>query len=267
MHADLATDVAVTARAGYSALEVWAGKVDTYLAQHSLEQLAALFRSHDVAPATINSIEFIAFRGPQYGQIQARCEALCAVAEAIGCPTVVVVPSPTPDRSLTWEAVVAEYVVVLRDLSAIAAAHRVRLAFEFLGFGWCTVRTPRGAHEIVQRTDRDNVGMVLDAAHFYGGGGLLSEIDAIDPARLYAFHLDDLEDGPKEAITDARRVLPGRGVVPLHDICTHLGHTGYDGLCSIELFRPEYWAWDAFRLAEEARRAAIDVLTPHFDVE
>ena len=267
MRADLATDLAVTARAGYSALEVWAGKVDAYLGEHSLDQLARLFRSQAVEPATINSIEFIAFRGSEYEQIQARCEALCAVAQAIGCPTVVVVPSPTPDRGLTWDAVVSEYVAVLRDLSAIAERHRVRLAFEFLGFGWCTVRTPRGAYEIVCRTDRDNVGMVLDAAHFHGGGGLLSEIDAIDPTKLYAFHLDDLEDGPKEAITDARRVLPGRGVVPLGDICAHLRGIGYDGLCSIELFRPEYWSWDPYRLAVDARQAAVGALADHFHVE
>jgi 2-keto-myo-inositol isomerase len=63
------------------------------------------------------------------------------------------------------------------------------------------VRTPRGDWEIVTETGRANVGVVLDAAHFYGGGGLLSEIDQLDPARILAFHLDDLEDVPKEDIT------------------------------------------------------------------
>ena len=38
------------------------------------------------------------------------------------------------------------------------------------------------------------------SAHFYNGGGLLSEIEALDPARIYAFHLNDLEDLPKEAL-------------------------------------------------------------------
>jgi ABC-type branched-subunit amino acid transport system permease subunit len=98
----------------------------------------------------------------------------------------------------------------------------VRLAFEFLGFGWCTVRTPRAAFEIVQSTRRDNVGMTVDAAHFYGGGGLMSELDQLDPKRIYAFHLDDLEDTPKEAITDGTRLLPGLGVAPLNEICARL---------------------------------------------
>jgi len=267
MPQDLATDVAVTAGAGFRALEVWAAKVDRYLADHSLADLNALFVNAGVAPLTINSIEFIAFRpAEEYAAIRARCRELNRIAQGIGCPTVVVVPSPLPDRNLPWSAVVAEYVRVLRDLADIAGEHGVRLSFEFLGFGWCSVRTPRAAAEIVAATDRANVGLTFDAAHFYAGGGLLDEIGALDPARIFAFHLDDVEDTPKEAITDATRVLPGTGVVPLDEICRRLQSIGYDGPCSIELFRPEYWTWDPHQLAARAREAAIRVLMPYFSV-
>jgi 2-keto-myo-inositol isomerase len=269
MPCDLETDVAVTAAAGFGALEVWAVKVDRYLADHSLADLNALFVSHGILPLTINSIEFIAWRSrppDEYAEIQARCRELSRIAQAIGCPTVVVVPSPTPDRNLPWADVVAEYVRVLRDLGEIAGEFGIRLSFEFLGFGWCSVRTPRAAAEIVRATGRANVGMTVDAAHFYGGGGLLDELDALDPARIFAFHLDDLEDTPKEAITDGTRVLPGLGVVPLDAICGRLKAIGYDGPCSIELFRPEYWGWDPHKLAVQARAAALRVLSSHFVV-
>jgi len=155
----------------------------------------------------------------------------------------------------------------VRDLGDVAHGYGVGLSFEFLGFGWCSVRTPRAAFEIVQKTDRGNVGMTLDAAHFYGGGGLMSELDQLDPKRIFTFHLDDLEDTPKEAITDATRLLPGQGVVPLDEICARLKRIGYEGPCSIELFRPEYWKWDPKELAIKARETAIKVLSPHFKVE
>jgi 2-keto-myo-inositol isomerase len=268
MPQDLETDVAVTAAAGFRALEVWAAKIDRYLADHSLAELNALFVNAGVMPLTINSIEFIAFRpADEYAAIRARCRDLSRIAQAIGCPTVVVVPSPTPDRDLPWAEVVAEYVRVLRDLGDIADEYGVRLSFEFLGFGWCSVRTPRAAAEIVQAVGRDNVGLTVDAAHFYGGGGLLEEISALDPARIFAFHLDDLEDTSKEAITDATRVLPGLGVVPLDEICRRLQAIGYDGPCSIELFRPEYWGWNPYDLAKKAREAAVRVLEPYLVVE
>ena len=267
MTSDLEIDVAVSAYAGFKALELWAAKVDRYLTQHSPSDLKTLLDGKGVAPLTLNSIEFIAFQGNNYSKIQSRCHELCKMAQAIGCPTVVVVPSPTPDREMSWADVVAEYVQVLRDLGDVAHGYGVGLSFEFLGFGWCSVRTPRAAFEIVQKTDRGNVGMTLDAAHFYGGGGLMSELGQLDPQRLFAFHLDDLEDTPKEAITDATRLLPGQGVVPLDEICARLKRIGYDGPCSIELFRPEYWNWDPQELAIKSREAALKVLSPHFKVE
>lgn len=267
MTSDLETDVAVTAQAGFKALEVWAAKMDRYLTAHSLADLNTLFGSHGLLPLALNSIEFIAFRGDEYASVQERLHELGKIAQAIGCPTIVVVPSPLPDRNMPWSEVLAEYVAVLRDLSDIASLYNVRLSFEFLGFGWCSVRTPRAAFEIVQECDRDNVGMTVDAAHFYGGGGLIDELDGLDPERIFAFHLDDLEDTPKEAITDGTRLLPGLGVVPLDDICARLKRIGYDGSCTIELFRPEYWDWHPQDLANKARQAALEVLSPHFDIE
>jgi 2-keto-myo-inositol isomerase len=267
MTSDLETDIAVTAQAGYKALEVWAKKMDRYLADHSLDDLNASFVNHDVKPLTLNSIEFIAFRRNEYVQIQARLHELGKIAQAIGCPTVIVVPSPSPDRDIPWADILTEYVKVLRDLSDIARQYQVCLSFEFLGFGWCSVRTPRAAFEIIQEVDRDNIGLTIDAAHLYGGGGLISELDQLDPKRIYAFHLDDLEDTPKEAIRDDTRLLPGMGVVPLDDICARLKHIGYDGPCSIELFRPEYWHWDPLVLAIKARQAALRVLSPYFQIE
>jgi len=168
---------------------------------------------------------------------------------------------------LQWADLLAEYAKVLRDLSEIARLYGIQLSFEFLGFGWCSVRTPRAAFEIIQQADRDNLGLTFDAAHFYGGGGLMSEIDQLDPMRILAFHLDDLEDTSKEAIRDDTRLLPGLGVVPLDDICARLKHIGYSGPCAIELFRPEYWNWDPQELAIKARQAAIKVLSPHFQIE
>ena len=120
MTSDLETDVVVTAYAGFKALEVWAVKMDRYLAAHSLAELNALFVDQDITPLALNSIEFIAFRGSEYALVQARLHELGKIAQAIGCPTVVVVPSPMPVRDLPWADVQAEYVKVLRNLSDIA---------------------------------------------------------------------------------------------------------------------------------------------------
>ena len=113
---DLSTDVTVSARAGYRALELWAVKVDSYLTDHSLGDLRRLLVQNHVEPTAINSIEFVGFRGPAYPQIRERCQRLGEIAEAIDCPTLVVVPSPTPQATANsvlelffpWDRIVEE---------------------------------------------------------------------------------------------------------------------------------------------------------------
>ncbi len=66
---------------------------------------------------------------------------------------------------------------------------------------------------------------------------------------------------------DLKTLFASHGVIPLDDICARLKRIGYDGPCSIELFRPEYWNWDPHELAIKARAAALKVLSPHFHIE
>ena len=264
MSSSLETDVRISRHAGFDALEVWYPKVEKYLESHSVEDLKAIFSDNKIKPVALDALEFVGFRGEEYVKIQTRCREMCETAIDIGCPTIAVVPSPTPNRQITWPEIVQEYVSVLCDLSDIAAPYGIKLAFEFLGFGWCSVRTPRAAREIVQKVGRENVGMVIDTAHFYAGGGLMSELEALEGSKIFALHLDDCEDTPKEAITDSTRLFPGKGVVPLVEICNILKNIGYDGHCSIELFRPEYWEQDPLFVAQQARIAALEVLSPIF---
>lgn len=267
MTSNLETDVKISAVARFYALEVWVKKVDAYLESHSLQDLQNLFLSYNVQPVALDAIEFIGFRGNEFPQIEMCCLQLAKLAQALHCPTIAVVPSPLPNIHISWAEVVSEYVTVLQRLSEITKPYQINLAFEFLGMGWSSVRTPRGAWEIVQKTNRDNVGMVIDTAHFYAGGGLLSELEELQSERIFALHLDDLEDTPKEAANDATRLFPGDGVIPLHEICSRLSKIGYEGHCSIELFRPAYWQQDPLEIAKKAMQSARSVLSPYFSLE
>jgi 2-keto-myo-inositol isomerase len=268
MKATLPQDIVAASGAGFKALEIWAAKMDEYLAEHSVAELGALFAEHGVQPASINSIEFITFRPPEeYEQIKAHCRELCELAQSLGCDKIVVVPSPTPEEGATEEEIQDESVRVLRELAAIADLYGVSLAFEFLGFPWCSVRTLGQCYDIVKEVNRPNVGLVIDTCHFYAGGSDLRDIERVHAPKLLIFHINDVEDRPTGTIEDAHRLLPGEGVIPLDDILIRLSHIGYDGLCSIELFRPEYWERDPAELARAARAATLEVLEPYFRVE
>lgn len=260
MHAHLETDIKAASKAGYDLLEIWASKLRKYLETNTPRDLKAMLDEHGLEPYSINSIEHVTFRTPaEYEGIKAECEELTSIAGAIGCPYVVVVPGKLPGGK-SEEEIIEGSVEVLRELSDIAAKHGVSLAFEFLGQTDCSVQTLDLCKEIVERTDRENIGLVIDTFHFYAGNSSFEAIDELDPSKLFIFHINDAEDLPKDELTDAHRLYPGTGILPIKEIKAHFDKIGYDRMVSIEIFRPEYWDHDPYEVAEKARRATIDVL-------
>ncbi|MCA1557326.1 MAG: sugar phosphate isomerase/epimerase, partial [Acidobacteria bacterium] len=223
-------------------------------------ELKELFQKHELKPYSINSIEHVTFReAPAYEKILRECEELSGIAQAISCPYIVVVPGLLPEGT-GRAAVIDETVRVLDELSCIAEAFNVSLAFEFLGQPRCSVQTLELADEIVRKTGRANVGLVIDSFHFYAGGSTVEAIEALDPDRLFIFHINDAEDRPREELQDSHRLLPGLGILPLKEIVAALRHINYDRVTSVEIFRPEYWEQNPFELAREAHRAASRVI-------
>lgn len=261
MRADLVTDVRAAAAAGFDYLEIWAAKLRSNVNEHSLSDLKNLFHQNKIKPLSINSIEHITFRDEDaYAKIKAECEELSAIAAAIECPYVVVVPGKLPPGLTSSSDVIEETVRVLRELASIAERHGVALAFEFLGQKDCSVQKLDLADEIVQNVNRRNIGLVIDSFHFYAGGSTIRMIEALDPKRLFIFHIDDAEKMPREKLTDAHRLLPGLGILPLKEIIAAFRKIGYDANASVELFRPEYWERDPFELARDAKLAVERVL-------
>ena len=260
MKADLATDIRAARAAGFDGIEIWSAKLGPFLESHTTAELKELLRKQDLEACSINSLERITFRdGASRRELGGECERLCRVAAEIGCPLIVVVPGPRPVGAAD-NAVLAESVEVLEELSRIAESFGVGLAFEFLGQPECSVRTLEDAARIVESLARPNVGLVLDSFHFHVGRSLIQSIAELPAARLNLFHLNDVEDRPRVELEDRHRLLPGLGILPLGDIVDALRRIGFDGVASVEIFRPEYWDRDPFELARDARRAAAQVL-------
>jgi 2-keto-myo-inositol isomerase len=263
MHADLETDIRAASEAGYELLEIWAAKLREFLKDKTTDDLKDLLEEHDLEPYSINSIEHITFRTAEdYEKIKAECEELCVIAEKIGCPYVVVVPGKLPENA-TKEQIIDESVKVLNELGDIAEKHNVSLAFEFLGQTDCSVQTLDLCNEIVEKVDRENIGNVIDTFHFYAGNSTFEAIENMNPEKLFIFHINDAEDLPKDKLTDAHRLYPGEGILPIKEIKAKFDEIGYDKMVSVEIFRPEYWNENPFEVAKKARLATMEVLDIH----
>jgi 2-keto-myo-inositol isomerase len=260
MRADLETDIRAAGEAGYDLVEIWAAKLRTFLETRPISELKAILTASGIEPYSINSIEHITFRTQEdYELIKAECGELSAVASELACPYIVVVPGKLPEGA-TEELIIGESVRVLNELANIAEPRGVSLAFEFLGQTDASVQTLDLAKTIVEQVDRAGVGLVIDTFHFYAGGSSFEAIDSLDPSKLFIFHINDAEDLPRHSLTDAHRLYPGEGILPITQIKEHFDKIGYDRMVSIEIFRPEYWGHDPFEVARKAKAATEKVL-------
>ncbi len=213
-----------------------------------------------IAPWCINSIEDVTGRDAAgRAALFEELRRLAVVARAIGAPAVVVVPG-RHHGAFDRTAQVQEAVGVLRAMSDVAGD--VRLAFEFLGKPRCAVPTLDMALEIVELVDRLNVGIVIDTFHFYAGRSSFDGLASVSPERLIVLHVNGCEDLPRAELTDAHRLYPGEGgAIPIAEILLRLRASGWDGVASVEIFRPEYWAQDPRAVARMAHARATAVLT------
>ena len=260
MFADLETDIKAASAAGYELIELWASKLRQFLETKTVADLKRLLAENNLEPYSINSIEHITFRkADDYAKIKAECEEYSKIAGEINCPYVVVVPGKMPENAAENEIIV-ESVKVLNELADIAAKYNVGLAFEFLGQSDCSVQTLDLDAKIIEKVNRENVGLVIDTFHFYAGNSTLEAIETLDPKKLFIFHINDAEDLPKADLTDAHRLYPGEGILPIREIKERFDKIGYDRMVSIEIFRPEYWNENPFEVAKNAKAATEKVL-------
>lgn len=260
MHADLMTDIKAASAAGFDLLEIWSAKLYEFLKTNTPADLKILLAEYNLQPYSINSIEHVTFRTPEdYAEVKAECETLSRIAGEIGCQYIVVVPGLMPENG-TKEQIIAESVTVLNELADISEPYGVSLAFEFLGQTDCSVQTLDLCNEIVEIVDRPSIGNVIDTFHFYAGNSTFEAIDSMRPEKLFIFHINDAEDLPKELLTDAHRLYPGTGILPIREIKKHFDKIGYDRMVSIEIFRPEYWNEDPYEVAKKAKAATEEVL-------
>jgi 2-keto-myo-inositol isomerase len=256
MKTDLPGDIRAASLAGYDLIEIWAKKMEAYLLDHSLDDLQTLLAEAHIKPLAINSVEFITFNAPwEKANTMNLIARYAKMADHLSCPFIVVVPSPRP-AGATDKEVLDESVRVLREISDRFREYKVRFAFEFLGFRWCSVSTMEEDFAIVMAVNRENIGLVLDTFHFYAGGSSVGAIRDVDPEKIFILHVNDAEKLPKPDLQDAHRLLPGEGVIPLAEILSSLKDIHYDGPVSLEMFRPAYWS----RPPEEIAQKGIDAI-------
>jgi len=266
-NSNLEKDLELCEKYGYDLIEIRLDKLLDYLNTHSVEDLSDFFKASRLKPFAFNALEFITFRGEKdYQEVKRDLQFLCEVGEKINCKKIVVVPS-FDVGDYTRKQIKEESIRVLNDLADTAERYGIELALEFVGYPNCSVNTLGQAYDIVKAVDRDSVGLVLDCFHFHAMNSRIEDLRKVDARKIFIFHIDDAEDLPPGALRDHHRLWPGDGVIDLDSILKTLKEIGYNEMVSVELFRPEYWKWDADKTIKTGKTKTEEVVGRYFNIE
>ncbi len=248
---------------GYDYIELRLDMLKEYLKTHTLDDLKAFFDKSHLKPFAFNSIENINFCTPEEWDTLVELFTFgCEVAQKIGNPYMIVVPTMTDEICTKDEQEVFEdSVKVLNQLADISEKYGVKLSFEPIGDRrWCC-NSVRQALEIVEAVDRDSVGLTVDCINVYMHDKCadVEFIKKIPKEKLFVYHINDCEDLPLGILDHCHRIMPGKGTIPVKEVSEAVKAVGYDGPACLELFRPEYWDMDA----EEVIKMGAESVKPY----
>jgi len=233
-----ADDVANYSAAGCSAMEVWLTKLETHLESNGAEATQALLaeKGMELAAAAYQGGLLLSqgdARSASFDHFKRRLE-LC---QQFDIRTLLVVAdfAQRMDGTSLGRAVVS-----LKEAAKWAGGFDVTLALEFRGADtFCTCLDT--ALALVGECGEANLGVCLDAFHYYKGPSKPEDLAKLTKANLAHVQLCDVAGVPRELMGDSDRVFPGEGDFNLAPILARLREIEYTGWVSLELMNPVLW--------------------------
>ena len=261
MHCNATTEIRMAKETGYEAVELVETKLLRYMDQgFSAEDLVPLLKQHDIRVVCINALKGVERVVPdERKQLMAEAERICAAAEALSCPVVQLVPF-CGLAGRPYSEVIDLTAKNVADIADVGKQHGIR--FQLEPIAWSPIHSLKQSLELIDKVDRDNVGMVIDFWHLWAGEETSpEEVARLDKSMICGVHFCDGKRIPKG--TDwteegCRGFLPGEGDIPVQEWVAAVKATGFDGTWSSELLSPKHWEWDLWQIADECRRLMIE---------
>lgn len=251
------TDVEDYAAGHCGAIELWFGKLDGYLESHSVGDVKRLLADNEL-PAPVASFQggLLTSQGEARQEAWKLYQSRLQVCRELGVETLVVAGDLVGQMGQQDLERANES---LAEAARLAGEHGVRLALEFQS-GATIGNNLHSCAAIVAGVGSPHLGICLDLFHFYTGPSKTEDLAFLNNDNLFHVQVCDLADVPRELATDADRILPGDGDIPIEPLVCHLEAIDYQGYVSIELMNPQIWQVPARSFGEIAATALRRVL-------
>jgi 2-keto-myo-inositol isomerase len=250
-------DPAVYGRAGWTSVELWLTKLESFLRNHSPAEALALLESSGLKPvAGASQGGLLLSQGAERVAHWDHFRRRLALLGQMRVPTLIVTPDFVRQPSIEEYAQAA---ASLGEAAELAASFGVRIALEFQKSSPICACLET-AIALIAQSGADNAGVCFDVFHYYTGPSKFEDLAYLSPRNLAWVHVCDVSGTPRELAGDGDRILPGEGDFQLAPIIEHLGRIGYDGYVSLEVLNPQLWQVAADRVADLGHRALRRVL-------
>ena len=257
LNAPFEQDIADYAAGQCQAVELWFGKLETYLESHSLDDARRLLDKHEMA-APVASFQggLLTSQGEPRRLAWELFEKRLALCRDLNVRTIIVAGDVAPPLG---QQDFDRLMLSLNQAAEQATTYGVRVALEFQS----SARLPNNlqtAASLVAQVNHPLLGLCLDAFHYHTGPSKPEDLGHLTADNLFHVQLCDLAGTARELATDSDRVLPGDGDMVLAPIVERLRQINYPGYVSVELMNPQIWQVPPLSFGEIAMTALRKVL-------
>jgi 2-keto-myo-inositol isomerase len=252
LHSPFDRDLEDFAGAGCLSVEVWLTKLETFLQNHTLQDVRYWLDKTGLSlPVASFQGGLVASQGEarrEAWELLARRLDLCRELQITTIVIACDVPRPLAQQSID------RVQLSLRQVAQEAGQRGLRAAVEFQAtsaFG----NNLQTAATLVAEVRSPHLGLCLDAFHWHVGPSKTEDLAYLTPDNLFHVQLCDLADTPRELARDSHRILPGEGDIHLALLIDRLREIDYRGCVSIELMNPQLWQVPALQLADAGMAA------------
>jgi 2-keto-myo-inositol isomerase len=246
----LAQEIELAAKAGYQGIEPWFDEIEQYLqAGGTLRDLRGRLSDAGLTlEGAIGFAEWIVDDDARRALGLEQAKKDMETVAALGGTRMAAPPAGAQDQANFNLSNGAER---YRKLLQLGEQMGVRPLLEVWGFSQTLSRLSEALF-VAAEACHPQACLLLDVYHLYKGGSEFAGLKLVHGPAIEVFHMNDYPASPPRAtIGDEHRVFPGDGVAPLADIFGTLRSIGFDGVLSLELFNPEYYARDPFEVITE----------------
>ncbi len=252
LNAPFEQDIADYAAGQCRAVELWFGKLETYLESHSLDDVRRLLDEHEMAvPVASFQGGLLTSQGESRRLAWELFEKRLTLCRDLNVRTIIVagdVAQPFGQQDFD------RLMFSLNQAAEQATTHGVRVALEFQS----SARLPNNlqtAASLVAQVSHPLLGLCLDIFHYHTGPSKPEDLGHLTADNLFHVQLCDLAGTARELATDSDRVLPGDGDIVLGPITERLRQIEYSGYVSVELMNPQIWQVPPLSFGEIAMTA------------